>query len=172
MGRVECAEVSACLHFGLCHKQPHRHCRYEGKLTGDTPEFMPLDSNLFSDLETAITWNVAGTRSLSRGHPDRFCLATPDDCWSAVERTWMHAPTSARIVEDIERVFVSIDVVVEHKGVAVDFKALRHGRRLADHEASTGRVKKRIKNDSDFDFLGSLHPAAVRNIDNIIDLTL
>ena len=135
---------------------------------------MPLDSNLFSDLETAITWNVAGTRSLPRDHPDRFCLATPADCWSAVQRTWMHAPTSARIVEDIDRVFKSIDAVVESKGVAVDFKKLRHGRRLADHEASVGRVKKRIaklKNDSDFDFLGCLHPAAVRNIDNIIDLT-
>ena len=41
----------------------------------------------------------------------------------------MHAPTSARIVEDIDRVFDSIDAVVESKGVAVDFKKLRHGRR-------------------------------------------
>ena len=86
----------------------------------------------------------------------------------------MHAPTSARIVEDIDRVFDSIDAVVKNEGVAVDFKKLRHGRRLAEHEGSVGRVKKRttkLKNDSGFDFLGCLHPAAVRNIDNIIDLT-
>ena len=27
---------------------------YEGKLTGDTPEYMTLDSNLFSDLEVMV----------------------------------------------------------------------------------------------------------------------
>lgn len=158
----------------ISHYIHHHTRRYEGKLTGDTPEFMPLDANLFSDLETAVMWNVAGTRSLPREDPDRFCLATPHDCWSAVTRTWEHAPTSKRIVEDIQRVFESIDTVVEHEGKAVDFKKLRHGRRLADHDAEEGRVKKRtklLKNDNDFDFLGCLHPAAIRNIDNIIDLT-
>ena len=77
-------------------------------------------------------------------------------------------------MEDIKRVFESIDSVVENRGKAVDFAALRHGRRLQDHYDSLGRVKKRInklKNDSDYDFLGSLHPVASRNIDNIIDLT-
>ena len=163
--------------FCLCSSYPlPLTLRYAGKLTGDTPEFMPLDANLFSDLETTISWNVAATRSLPRDHPDRFCLATPADCWSAVTRTWEYAPSSERIVEDIQRVFQSIDKVVEHKGVAVDFKKLRHGRRLADHiagEAGEGRVKKRVKklkNTSDFDFLSTLHPAATRNIDNIINL--
>ena len=42
--------------------------RYEGSLPGDTPEYMPLDSNLFSDLETAVRWNVAATRRLPRCH--------------------------------------------------------------------------------------------------------
>ena len=76
---------------------------------------MPLNSNLFSDLETAVTWNVAATRSLPRDDPDRFSLATPSDCWSAVERTLEHAPTSERICQDIERVFESIDAVVAEK---------------------------------------------------------
>ena len=46
--------------------------------------------------------------------------------------------------------------------------------RLDDHHHQLGRVKKRIsrlKKDSDYDFLEGLHPVAVRNIDNIIDLT-
>ena len=142
-------------------------------MTGDTPEFMPLDSNLFADLETAVTWNVAATRSLPRDDPDRFCLATPKDCWSAVERTWQYAPTPNRIVEDIERVFDAIDVVVKERGVAVDFDELRHGRRLQDHHDSVGRVVKRqrrLKKESTYDFLEGLHPIAKRNIDNIIDL--
>ena len=116
---------------------------------------MPLDSNLFADLETAVTWNVAATRSLPRDDPNRFCLATPKDCWSALERTWQYAPTPNRIVEDIERVFDAIDVVVKERGVAVDFDELRHGRRLQDHHDSVGRVVKRqrrLKKESTYDF--------------------
>ena len=51
----------------------------------------------------------------------------------------------------------------------------RHGRRLQDHYDSLGRVKKRScrrKNHSEYNFMGSLHPDAARNIDNIIELTL
>ena len=59
--------------------------RYEGKLPGDTPEYMPLDSNLFSDLETAIRWNVAATRMLDNNDPRKFCLGTPTSCWDAIE---------------------------------------------------------------------------------------
>lgn len=133
---------------------------------------MPLDSNLFSDLETAVTWNVAATRSLPRDNPDRFSLTTPSDCWSAVERTWEHAPTSERICQDIERVFESIDAVVKNRGTAVDFEHLRHGRRERDHtDCRSKRRTEKLKNDSDFDFLGCLHPVAKGNIRNIIDLT-
>ena len=35
---------------GLGHT--NQSTRYDGKLPGDTPEYMPLDSNLFSNLET------------------------------------------------------------------------------------------------------------------------
>ena len=133
---------------------------------------MPLDSNLFSDLETAIAWNVAATRSLPRADPDRFSLATPAECWRSVERTWEHAPTSERICQDIERMFESIDVVVTNRGTAVDFEHLRHGRRERDHnDCRSKRRAEKLKKDSDFDFLGCLHPIAIRNINNIIDLT-
>ena len=71
--------------------------------------------------------------------------------------------------------FEAIDVVVEARGGAVDFADLRHGRRLQDHYDSLGRVKKRScrrKNESGYNVLGSLHPEAAKNIDDIIDLTL
>ena len=50
--------------------------RYEDGLPGDTPEYMPLDSNLFADLETAVRWNVAATSHLPKGHADKFELGT------------------------------------------------------------------------------------------------
>ena len=51
------------------------------------------------------------TNELSRGDPDKFDLTTPSCTWSAVSHTWDHAPTSERIVEDINRVFNVIEEV-------------------------------------------------------------
>ena len=55
--------------------------RYEYGLPGDTPEYMPLDSNLFSDLETAVRWNVAATLALDAEDPRKFTLCTPGNVW-------------------------------------------------------------------------------------------
>ena len=149
--------------------------RYEGTLPGDTPEYMPLDSNLFSDLETAVRWNVAGTRMLPRHHPDKFDLTTPASAWDAVRRTWEHAPTSARIVQDIQRVFTAIDQVVAARGIAVDFEELRSGRRLLEHQTSDKRSKRRsvkLKKKKKFGDITGLHPVAKTSIAVFYDLTL
>ena len=143
--------------------------RYEDSLPGDTPEYMPLDSNLFSDLETMVRWNVAATNELPRGHEDKFDLTTPSSAWSAIERTWEHAPTSERIVEDINRVFNAIDEVIKNKGTAVDFKLLRHGRRLTEHIRSSKRSKKHSEKKVFGDIEG-LHPVSKRLIIDLCDL--
>ena len=153
--------------------------RYEGTLPGDSPEYMPLDSNLFSDLESAVRWNVAGTRHLPRDDPDpnRFDLTTPKSAWSAVSRTWSYAPTSQRIVQDIERVFEAIDMVVEARGIAVDFddlRQVRHGRRLAEHQHTHRMLRrsKKISSKPKFGDVEGLHPISKRFIGNFFDLTL
>ena len=143
--------------------------RYEGKLPGDTPEYMPLDSNLFSDLEVMVRWNVAATIAMPIGHPDKFDLTTPKSAWSAVERSWEHAPTSNRIVEDIERVFAAIEDVVEHEGIAVDFNVLRHGRRDEEHRRSSRRARAR-KEHKHFDRIEGLHPVSKQCIIDLCNL--
>ena len=143
--------------------------RYGGILTGDTPEYMSLDSNLFDDLEVMVRWNVEATFELPRGHPDKFDLTTPTSAWSAVCRTWEHAPTSKRIVEDIARVFVAIEDMVEHEGIAVDFEKLRHGRRLDEHGRSSRRARAR-KENKHFDRIEGLHPVSKRCIIDLCDL--
>ena len=143
--------------------------RYEGKLPGDTPEYMPLDSNLFSDLETAVRWNVAATRMLDNNDPRKFCLGTPTSCWDAILRTWSHAPSSKRIVQDIGRVFEAIDEVVKAEGIAVDFRELRKGRRREEHrraELAGVRVPRRENKKLDM-----LHPDSKVCLDNFLDLT-
>ena len=124
---------------------------------------MPLDSNLFADLETMVRWNVAGTFELPKDHPDKFDLSTPPKAWSAICRTWEHAPTSARIIEDIDRVFTSIEAVVAARGKAVDYGKVRHGRRLREH----WRAEK-AKVGTAFDDIEGLHPVAKQCI---VDLT-
>ena len=150
--------------------------RYGGKLPGDTPEYMPLDSNLFSDLETCVRWNVAGTRFLPRDDPRKFSLCDPHRAWSAVCRTWEHAPSSSRIVEDINRVFEAIDLVVESEGVAIDFNVLRHGRRLEDHQQSkkkrVARRSKKLSEHVSLSELEGIHPVAKQAIYDFIDLTV
>ena len=148
--------------------------RYEGTLPGDTPEYMPLDSNLFADLETAVRWNVAATRRLPRHHPDRFDLTTPSSAWSVVSRTWEHSPTPERIVQDIQRVFLAIDQVVEARGRAVDFVELRHGRRLMEQreQVRAERRSAQIRRKKKFGDVKGLHPVSRRCIADFFDLTL
>ena len=152
---------------GLGHT--NEDTRYEGKLPGDTPEYMPLDSNLFSDLEVMVRWNVAATHHLPRHHPDKFDLTTPASAWSAVVRTWEYAPTSSRIVEDISRVFTAIEDVVAAGGIAVDFNALRHGRREEQQRRSSRRARARKEHKS-FERIEGLHPLSKQCIIDLCDL--
>ena len=137
--------------------------RYEDSLPGDTPEYMPLDSNLFSDSETMVRSNVVVTNKLPRGHPDKFDLTTPKSAWDAVCRTWRYSPTSDRIVEDINRVFCAIEEVIKARGAAVDFKTLRHGRRLEEHIRSRRRASQHSEKKC-VDDLQGLHPVTKRII--------
>ena len=51
--------------------------RYAGKLVGISPELMPLDSNLFADLEYAIKQHCAITHDLAKGDRRKFSLMRP-----------------------------------------------------------------------------------------------
>ena len=116
-----------------------------------------------------MRWNVAATYEFARGDPDKFDLTTPTSAWSAVARTWQYAPTSARIVEDIGRVFLAIEEVVAHEGEAVDFNALRHGRREEEHRRSSRRARAR-KEHKHFDKIEGLHPLSKQCIIDLCDL--
>ena len=109
------------------------------------------------------------TLSLESDDPRKFRLCTPTNVWDAICRTWEYAPTSKRIVEDINRVFDAIDEVVENDGRAVDF-SLRSGRRGRDH-----RLEKRSTRERErklFSNLDGLHPVSKDCIGrDIIDLT-
>ena len=103
---------------------------YKGKLVGDTPEFCPLDSNLFSDYEFAMRQNLAYSDILPHDHEEKFLSGTPAQVQDLMERTWAHpgAVTSERIVEDICRFPVAIDKIIAAEGAKVPELDNRRGR--------------------------------------------
>ena len=104
---------------------------YKGKLVGDSPEFCPLDSNLFSDFEFAMRQNIAYSDILPHDHPEKFLCGRAGEVQDLMERTWAHpgAVTSERIVEDICRFPKALDLVLAAKGAKVPELDNRKGRR-------------------------------------------
>ena len=81
----------------MCQDGTNAGTRYEGKLVGNRPELMPLDSNLFADLVFAMKQHCAITADLHRDDPQKFNLGTPDKVWDCMARSWEVAPTPNRI---------------------------------------------------------------------------
>ena len=78
--------------------------RYQGKLVGNTPELMPLDSHLFQDSKDAVLKHVVLTAGLPKradgsDDPRMFKMGTPNDLMEAMVRVWSVAPTGKRIVQ-------------------------------------------------------------------------
>jgi len=104
---------------------------YVNKLVGDSPELMPLDSNLFSYYENAMKLNIAHTDILPHDHEEKFLIGTPADVQKTMLRTWELVPTSAQIVQDIMRFPIALDAIIAAKGAKVDWLDNRKGRRAS-----------------------------------------
>ena len=102
--------------------------RYAGKLVGNSPELMPLDSNLFADLEYAIKQHCALTHDLEKDDPRKFKLGTPQDVWNAMYRSWQTIRPE-RIAQDIDRWERALVSIVGACGAIVPELDNRHGRR-------------------------------------------
>ena len=103
--------------------------RYSHGLVGDSPELMPLDAHLFSDLSQELWRHVAITSNLPESDPRRFSTGTPAEMERSVVRAWQVAPTPDRIVEDCTAIPKRIERIIEAKGVAVQDIYFRSGRR-------------------------------------------
>jgi hypothetical protein len=99
---------------------------YRGKLMGDSPELMPLDSSLFSDLIEKVAWLVVSTASLPE--EERYTMRTPNPAWRTMVAAWSQVPEK-RIVEDIDRFVVALHAIIAAKGAYVSDKDLRNGHR-------------------------------------------
>ena len=112
-----------------CQGDTNKGNRYAGKLVGDTPECMPLDSNLFSDYSVAIRHHIAATCELDYDDLNRFNVGTTAELGRTMLRVWQISPSPLRIVHDIRRFHTALERIIECKGARVPDLDHRTGRR-------------------------------------------
>ena len=106
------------------------------KLMGDSPELMPLDSSLFNDLIEGVALHVVGTTTLPKG--ERYSMGLPDDAWRTMCEVWSRAPSSERIIEDIDRFKKAVEKIIAAEGCYVEEYDARHGHRKSMQKAVKG----------------------------------
>ena len=102
----------------------HVASHYRGRLMGDSPELMPLDSSLFGDLIEMVARLVVTTKSLGDG--ERFSMATPNLAWKTITAAW-ELVCPERIVDDIARFESALEAIIAAKGAYVEDFDLRVG---------------------------------------------
>ena len=115
--------------------------RYHWCLVGNRPEMMPLDCHLFFDLADNTDKNIALTSSLDLGPTDdpckygRYGAGTPTHLSHSLRLTWADYPSPERIVEDIQRLPITIEQIIAHKGCLVPEAAI--------HKKGCSRTKRK-----------------------------
>ncbi len=91
--------------------------RYEDKIVGDSPVMCrALDSHGVADLKLALFKYASFTSLYPKGDPRRFNTGTPEELLSPINRTWRVAPTSKRVIEDVELIPAVFDKIIEARG--------------------------------------------------------
>ena len=114
---------------------------YKDSLPGDSPELMPLDCRLFSDVKEGTARNVSFSYFLPDDDPDKYSLATPRKVYDAIHRTIASGcPSQDRIREDIETIKrETLDRIIAAKGGYIEDSARGGVRRVAQAEENERR---------------------------------
>ena len=129
---------------------------YNMRPVGNSPEMMPLDSNLNKDIHEAAHSHCVYTADLPDTDPRKFSLNTPKRALNAYQRLWdpslgpdAGVPSSKRIIEDVRRV---VDEVLprlfEARGATVKGLGTRTGRRRELNLAPLPRGGRRKKKET------------------------
>ena len=119
---------------------------YKGKPIGNSPEFMPLDTHLNRDLHTSHDLHVTITQALPDNDPRKFDGSTPNRLSDSYHRLFHPdtgvAPTSNRIMQDVTRVLMSLEMVLDADGCIIDEttrRGRRHEKRMDEDKNSTDK---------------------------------
>ena len=108
--------------------------KYGTNPIGNSPEFMPWDAHLNSDIHNALDYHVLVSKHLDNADPRKFDASTPKRMLAAYRRILDPgssgvSPPSRRIVEDIRRVVPAFQMVVAVDGCMIEDENIRSGRR-------------------------------------------
>ena len=128
---------------------------YEGRPVGNSPEMMPWDASLNKDVDDRVARGVACTKHLKpgdEGYELRYSRATPKLQSSAYLRVLdpVHgpnggAPTSKRIIQDIDKFLPLCEEIRLANGTVVEGLGSRNGHRAAANAGVAKRGGKRVK---------------------------
>ena len=126
---------------------------YANRPTGDGPELCRgLDSHGFADLEYAVSFScsLASVYPVDGPRRQRWNQGDKDKRFSVMEQVWLQvAPTSDRIIEDIEHLPIVVEKIIEYEGALVPDEVIRSGRRaLSDNDREKQPKKSRKRNPS------------------------
>ena len=135
----------------LYHDQPDLSKRYGTNPLGNSPEFMPWDTHLNQDVHTSHDYHCVCTSHLPEGHENKFSGTTPKRMAHSYKRILDPVdgvtPSKNRIVQDINRILGSLDLVYKAKGILINENIT--GRRYLgkddDEKRSWGGSRKRKK---------------------------
>ena len=112
---------------------------------------LALDSHGFADLDAAVAFQCAlasaDTSAAGAALRAKWNMGSVGVLWACMEMTWMEvAPSSERVIEDVDRMLVVLDKIIAAGGCVVSDEFLRTGRRAmrADGtKALGGKARKR-----------------------------
>lgn len=94
---------------------------YKNSLPGDSPELMPLDSHLFSDIKEGVARNVAFSFFLPDNDRVKYTLRSPKHVYKSIERTIKNGcPSPERILQDIHKIPETLKKIEEANGTYID----------------------------------------------------
>ena len=113
---------------------PDLYKKYGGNPIGNSPEFMPWDAHLNNDIHSSMDYHCLLSKGLDDDDTRKFDFSTPKKMLHGYKRLMMPdgtgvTPKSSRIVEDATRVLKALEHVREAKGIMIEEKKLRTGRR-------------------------------------------
>ena len=111
------------------HKDNPALSRFVGRPVGDSPENMPWDCSLNNDVHLSVGRHVIFASWLENDDLKKFDMSTPVRGSHAYERILAICPSSKRVVQDIAKVFVSMECVRQANGKRVDGLGNRKGKR-------------------------------------------
>ena len=108
---------------------------YQNSLPGDSPELMPLDSHLFSDIIEGVSRNVAFFYFLGDNNTMKYSLATPKQAFRSIQRTIKAGcPPESRITEDIEQIPETMQRIIEAEGAYIEDGSRKGGQKAVEFD--------------------------------------